>query len=66
MNQRGCFSLTADKAPGLDGFTMAIFQDCWEIVKSDSKDLFREFHLHGEVSLNSNFLTLIPKKVGAN
>lgn len=60
--------LAADKAQEPDGFTMAFFQEFWEIVKSDLKVQFREFHTHGKVSqgLNSNFITLIPKKAGAN
>lgn len=62
------FSLAVNFAPGPDGFTMAFLQDCWKIVKADLKDLFREFHMNGKVSqgLNSTFISLIPKKVGAN
>lgn len=53
------FPLAADKDLGPNGFTMAFFQDCWDIVKTDLKDLFREFHTHGKVSqgLNSNFVS---------
>lgn len=57
------FSLGVDEALGPTGFTMAFFQECWEIIKSDSNDLFKisismgkysgpEFQLH----------QLIPKK----
>jgi hypothetical protein len=24
-----------DKAPGLDGFSIAFFQDCWDVIKID-------------------------------
>jgi hypothetical protein len=33
-----------DKAPGPDGFSMAFFQDCWEVVKGDFMAVFEEFH----------------------
>nr|CAN79448.1 hypothetical protein VITISV_004425 [Vitis vinifera] len=60
-------SCCEDKAPGLDGFTMAFWLFCWDVVKSEILGLFREFHLHGtfQRSLNSTFLLLIPKKEGA-
>ncbi|RVW19550.1 putative ribonuclease H protein [Vitis vinifera] len=29
------FQLDRDKAPGPDGFTIAVFQDCWDVIKED-------------------------------
>ncbi|RVW82108.1 Transposon TX1 uncharacterized 149 kDa protein [Vitis vinifera] len=60
-------SCCGDKAPGPDGFTMVFWLCCWDVVKSEILELFREFHLHGtfQRSLNSTFLLLIPKKEGA-
>ncbi|WMV49662.1 hypothetical protein MTR67_043047 [Solanum verrucosum] len=29
------FACVGDKAPGPDGFTMAFFMQCWEVVKTD-------------------------------
>lgn len=60
-------SMKGDKAPGPDGFTMAFFQKCWEVVKSDIMEVFDFFHttLRFEKSFNATFLDLIPKKVGA-
>ncbi|RVX09662.1 F-box protein [Vitis vinifera] len=60
-------SCCGDKAPGPDGFTMAFWLFCWDVVKSEILELFREFHLHEtfQRSLNSTFLLLIPKKEGA-
>ncbi|RVW26396.1 Transposon TX1 uncharacterized 149 kDa protein [Vitis vinifera] len=60
-------SCCGDKALGSDGFTMAFWLCCWDVVKSEILELFREFHLHGtfQRSLNSTFLLLIPKKEGA-
>ena len=54
----------ADKVLGLDGFTMAFFQSCWSLVKTDMK-VFHIFHAHAmfEKSLNATFLALIPKKI---
>ena len=57
-------SYCGDKAPGPDGFTMAFWLFCWDVVKPEILGLFREFYLHGtfQRSLNSTFLLLIPKK----
>ncbi|RVW52500.1 putative serine/threonine protein kinase IREH1 [Vitis vinifera] len=59
--------MRGDKAPGLDGFTVAFWQDCWDFVKEEVVDLFKEFFEHGSFakSLNTTFLVLIPKKGGA-
>ena len=60
-------SCCSDKALGPDGFTMAFWLFCWDVVKSEILGLFREFYLHRtfQISLNSMFLVLIPKKEGA-
>ena len=59
--------MRGDKAPGPDGFTMAFWQECWEFVKEEVVDLFKEFFERGSFSkcLNTTFLVLIPKKGGA-
>jgi hypothetical protein len=56
-----------DKAPGLDGFSMAFFQKCWEVLKVDIMAVFKEFHRRGkfEKSFNATFVSLIPKKARA-
>jgi hypothetical protein len=36
--------LNGDKVPGLDGFTKAFFQNCWEVLKKDIMAVFSEFH----------------------
>ncbi|RVX06605.1 LINE-1 reverse transcriptase-like [Vitis vinifera] len=56
--------MRGDKAPGPDGFTMAFWQECWEFVKEEVVDLFKEFFEYGSFSkcLNTTFLVLIPKK----
>ncbi|RVW34155.1 Transposon TX1 uncharacterized 149 kDa protein [Vitis vinifera] len=56
-----------DKAPGPDGFTVAFWQECWDFVKEEVVDLFKEFYEHGSFAkcLNTTFLVLIPKKGGA-
>ena len=56
-----------DKAPGPDSFTMAFFQSCWSMVKTDIMNMFHAFHTLAvfEKSLNATFLALIPKKVDA-
>jgi hypothetical protein len=56
-----------DKAPGPDGFSLAFFQHCWEVLKVDIMAVFQEFHERGkfEKSFNATFVSLIPKKAGA-
>ena len=53
-----------DKAPGPDGFTIAVFQDCWEVIKEDLVRVFAEFHRSGIInqSTNASFIVLLPKK----
>jgi hypothetical protein len=56
-------AMEGDKVPGLDGFSIAFFYVCWEVVKEDIMKIFREFHAEGkfETTLNSTFISLIPK-----
>ena len=35
--------MNGDKAPGSDGFTVAFWQSCWDFVKEEILDLFKEF-----------------------
>ena len=59
--------LNGDKAPGPDGFTMAFWQTCWDFVKEEILEMFKEFYVQRSFakSLNTTFLVLIPKKGGA-
>ncbi|KAJ9696951.1 hypothetical protein PVL29_008942 [Vitis rotundifolia] len=59
--------LGKDKAPGPDGFTMAFWLFCWDVVKMEIMGFFMEFHERGRFvkSLNATFLVLVPKKGGA-
>ena len=58
------FQLNRDKAPGPDGFTIALYQECWDVIKEDLMKVFREFHSKGMVnqSTNATFIALVPKK----
>ena len=55
--------LNGDKAPGLDGLTVAF----WDIVRDDVMRMFRDFHETRKFvrSLNAMFIVMIPKKGGA-
>ena len=59
--------MSGDKAPGPDGFTMAFYQACWGVVKTDVMRVMHHFHQYGAFakSLNATFVVLIPKKAGA-
>ena len=62
---QGC---NGDKAPGPDGFSLAFFQQCWGVVGKDMLAVCHEFHEYCsfERSLNATFVSLIPKKHGAD
>jgi hypothetical protein len=55
------------KAPGPNGFSIAFFQDCWDVIKTELVGVFQDFHTHSKFvkSTNAIFLALIPKKYGA-
>ena len=59
--------MKGDKALGPDGFSMAFFQKCWEVIKKDMMAIFKEFHetRKFEKSLNATSVALTPKKAGA-
>jgi hypothetical protein len=59
--------MNRDKAPGLDGFTIAFFQDCWDVIKTDLMGVFQDFYTHIKFvkSIKATFLALIPKKFRA-
>lgn len=52
-----------NKAPGPDGFNLAFFKKCWNIVKSDVVNFMCEFHRNACFvgGINSSFIALIPK-----
>ncbi|RVW37833.1 putative mitochondrial protein [Vitis vinifera] len=37
------------KGPGPDGFTLAVYQECWDVIKEDLMRVFFEFHTKGGV-----------------
>ena len=57
-------NFNGDKSPELDGFPMAFFQACWGILTLDLMAVYHHFFAKGqfEKSLNTTFITLIPKK----
>ena len=59
--------MNGDKAPGPDGFSVFFWQCCWDFVKEEILEFFKEFHDQNTFlkSINNTFLVLIPKKGGA-
>ena len=44
------FDSDGNKSQGLDGFTLAFFQKCWEEVKSELMLVMNDFHSYGVVN----------------
>ena len=46
------------------GFTMALYQECWDVIKEDLMKVFQEFYSFGIInqSINATFIALVPKK----
>ena len=61
---KAIFQLDKDKASGSDGFTIAGFQDCWDVIKEDLVMVFAEFYRSGIInqSTNATFIVLLPKR----
>jgi hypothetical protein len=61
-------AMNGDKAPGLDGYSIAFFQAFWDVLRLDIMKVFFDFHARGmfEKSLNVSFILLILKISGAN
>ena len=60
--------LPLDKAPGPDGYTCLFYKSCWPIIKEDimmgiSAERSKKMVNFG--TLNSAYITLLPKKEGA-
>ncbi|KAM2378505.1 hypothetical protein ACFX1X_044959 [Malus domestica] len=62
--QRAVFDCGKDKLPGADGFSMQMFQHCWDILKEDIMKIMEEFFEKGIINVvtNETFICLIPKK----
>ncbi|RVX13392.1 Transposon TX1 uncharacterized 149 kDa protein [Vitis vinifera] len=62
--RKAVFQLNKEKAPGPDGFTIAVYQECWDVIKEDLMRVFFEFHTKGVInqSTNATFIAMVPKK----
>ncbi|XP_042487307.1 uncharacterized protein LOC122067525 [Macadamia integrifolia] len=65
--KRAVWDLDLDSSPGPDGFPGFFFRCCWEIISRDFEIAIRNFFVTGSMhlSLNNNFLALIPIVNGA-
>lgn len=55
------------RSPGPDGFSFGFIRKHWNLLRSDFQNLLNEFHSNAKFvkGLNPLFVTLIPKKEGA-
>ncbi|GJS22320.1 protein LAZ1 [Tanacetum coccineum] len=60
---RAMFDIGDDRAPGLDGFTSALFKKGWSIVGDDVCNAVRDFFTNEKLlkEINHTFIALIPK-----
>ena len=58
------FQSSREKAPNPDGFTMALYRECWDVVKGDLMEVYQEFYSIGIInkSTNATFIALVLKK----
>ncbi|KAL8546978.1 hypothetical protein ACS0TY_006625 [Phlomoides rotata] len=65
---RAVFDMEPSSSPSPDGFGGSFYQSYWDIISLDVIEAVRYFFTTGFIpfGLNSSFVTLIPKKSGAN
>lgn len=65
--KKAMWSLNGDKAPEPDGFTIAFYKACWEVILGDLILVIYDFFERGFLDKGSNttYISLIPKKEGA-
>ncbi|RVW90228.1 hypothetical protein CK203_036785 [Vitis vinifera] len=58
------FQLNKEKVPRSDGYTIALHQECWDVVKEDLLNVFSKFHNNEIInqSINATFIALVLKK----
>lgn len=59
------FQLNKDKALCLDGFTIAVYKERWDVMKEAFMMVVLEFHNNGVINqiTYATFIALMPKKV---
>lgn len=52
-----------DKSPGPDCFNFVFLKSCWNVLKDDVQEMFKEFYVNASIPkvMTSYFLALIPK-----
>ena len=62
--KKAMFDCDGSKTPGPDGYSLAVFQTQWDIVKADILKVFEEFYTSGIINgiSNETYICLIPKK----
>lgn len=65
--KRAVFDCGKDKSPSPDGFSLAVLQRNWEVVKGDLFRVMEEFYSNGVINkaTNETYICLIPKKTNS-
>ena len=61
--QEVVFHMDKENLPNLNGFTLAFYQDCLDIIKQDFNHLIKDF---SKFHKNATFMVLVPKKSQTN
>ncbi|RVW93495.1 hypothetical protein CK203_035059 [Vitis vinifera] len=59
------FQLNKEKAPSPDGFTIPVYQECWDVIKEDLMRVFIEFHTNGGSNVATTGRRRCGKRKGA-
>lgn len=66
--KKAVWLLDGNKVPGPDGFTIVFYKTCWEVIKEDLMQVFKDFYEKSFLDKGSNatYISLMPKREGTD